>query len=186
MAFLVLLLFYMTNGYMFGWDDQHLEVPLLKSLIDESLYVGDYYVASLKKNFTSFFYPILAKIISVDQIEPAYFLLFLLSRYFMFFWMYQLWVSLSRDRLTAFLCLATFILMGRTDEFLYRTFSHQEFALAMIFAGIYLFYRDRFLLASALLGLSVNIHALYSLFPMIYVLVYLGITHRHHGSRWNT
>ena len=48
---ILLAAFLATNGYTYGWDDQHLEIPLLKSLIDQGLYPGDYYVESLKKKF---------------------------------------------------------------------------------------------------------------------------------------
>ncbi len=182
-AAIILTLFLLTNGYIYGWDDQHLEIPLLKKLMDGSLYPGDYYVESLKKNFTSYFYPILARLITIDQIETAYLILYLLSRYFLFFWMFKLWNLLTKDRVSAFLCVLMFFLIGRTEEFLYRSFSHQELALSIIFAGIYFFYRERFYLASALLGLSANIHSLYSLFPMIYLGVYLLFHIKKHGIK---
>ena len=85
-SIVILIVFLLTNGYKYNWDDQHLEIPLLKSLIDPALYAGDYYVESLKKNFTSFFYPILSRCITVEQVPAAYFILYLFSRYFLFFW----------------------------------------------------------------------------------------------------
>ena len=51
----LLIIFLAANGYHYGWDDQHLEIPLLKSLIDNTLYQGDYYVESLKKKIYQFF-----------------------------------------------------------------------------------------------------------------------------------
>lgn len=167
------LVFFVTNGYTYAWDDQHIEIPLLKSLIDPSLYVGDYYVQSLKHNFTTFLFPLLAKIISVQQIPAAYFILYLLSRFFLFFYAFKLWEEISRDRLTATLCVLSFILVMRVEEFLYRTFSHQEFALAIIMAGLYYFYKNRFLIAAALFGIAANFHGLYSLFPFAYMAFYL-------------
>ncbi len=178
---ILLLAFLATNGYTYAWDDQHLEIPLLKSLIDHNLYQGDYYVESLKKNFPSYFYPLLAKVITVDQVPITYFLLYLISRYFLFLFSYKLWFSISQRKFAAFCCVLTMILLCRVDEFLYRTFSHQEFALGIILGGIYFFYRERFLLASALLGISANVHALYSLFPMIYLLIYLLENIRRYG-----
>ena len=172
-SFLILIVFLLTNGYQYSWDDQHVEIPLLKSLIDPSLYVGDYYVESLKKNFTTFMFPLLARVITVDQIPAAYFILYLLSRYFLFFGIYKIWKHISNQRLTAFLCTVMFILIGRVPEFLYRTFSHQEFALGIVFAGIYFFYKERFILASAILGCAANFHALYALFPMIFLEIFL-------------
>lgn len=173
MAVFFTLVFLAINGYKFGWDDQHLEIPLLKHLIDPALYFGDYYVESLAENFTSFFYPILARLISVEQVQPTYLLLYIISRYFLLYWIYKLWLHLSQDRFKATACVLTFILMARVQEFLYRTFSHQEFALAIIFAGIYYFFRERYFLAALILGLAANFHALYSLFPMFYIGIYL-------------
>lgn len=138
-SFSIFLIFLATNGYTYGWDDQHLEIPLLKSLIDPNLYVGDYYVQTLKANFTSFLFPLLAKVITVAQIPTAYFLLYLISRFFLFFYAYKLWKLISRNRFSAMLCVLSFILVFRVEEFLYRTFSHQEFALALIMAALYYF-----------------------------------------------
>ncbi len=176
-------IFLLVTEYKYGWDDQHLEVPLLKHLIDDSYYEGDYYIESLQKNFSSFFYPILARLITVDQIPQAYFLLYLVSRYFLFYWIYKLWLYLSKDRFKAITCTLVFILMSRVDEFLYRTFSHQEFALAIIFAGIYYFFKERFYLAAILLGITTNLHALYSLFPMFFMCLYLLWQWRKHKFR---
>jgi len=172
-ALVLLGIFFSTVGYKYGWDDQHVEIPLLKSLIDDSLYQNDYYVNSLKENFTSYFYIILSKVIKVAQIPCVYLGLFILSRYFLFFWLYKLWLYISKDKLKAFFCMAVFIFVARVEEFLYRTFSHQEFALAIIFAGIYFFFRGRFFISSLLLGISTNFHALYSLFPFFYMVIYL-------------
>ena len=180
-AFIILGIFFLANSYKYGWDDQHLEIPLLKSLIDPQLYAGDYYVESLKKNFTSFFYPILARLISVEQIPSAYFFLYLISRYVLFLFMYKLWKDLSGRIFTGLMCMLVFLLMVRVDEFLYRTFSHQEFALAIIFPAIYYFFKDKFLRASILLGLAANFHALYSVFPTFYVGIYLLWTIKKNG-----
>ncbi len=183
LSFMILVIFLLTNGYKYAWDDQHLEIPLLKSLIDPSLFVGDYYVESLKKNFTSFFYPLLARVISVAQVPAAYFVLYLASRYFFFYGLLKFWKWIAGKREAAFLCVSMFILIGRVPEFLYRTFSHQEFALAFILGGIYLFYKERFLLAAAVLGLAANFHAIYSLFPMIYLGVFLLINIKRYGFK---
>ena len=179
----LLVIFLLANGYTYAWDDQHIEIPLLKSLIDPSLYHGDYYVTSLKKNFTSFLYPILAKLITIDQIPTTYLILYLISRYFLFYWMYKLWLVIAKEKGAAIICVLTIILLGRVEEFLYRTFSHQEFALAIVMAGFYYFYKERFLLAAVLLGVAANFHALYSLFPMLYLLTFLAWEHKKFGWR---
>jgi hypothetical protein len=84
-----------------------------------------------------------------------------------------LWLHISKSPFKAICAVLTFILMVRVDEFLYRTFSHQEFALALIMAGIYYFFKERFILASLILGFAANIHGIYALFPMAFVMVYL-------------
>ncbi len=179
-ALIILGIYFLVNGYKYAWDDQHLEIPLLKSLIDPTLYVGDYYIESLKQNFVTFFYPILARIISVQQVPAAYFILYCLSRYFLFYWLLKLWKHISGERWTAFCCVITMLVIVRVPEFLYETFSHQEFALAFVAAGLYYFYKERFVLASAILGVAVNFHALYALYPMTYMGVYLLCQVKHH------
>jgi len=183
MALLLLGIFLLTNGYTYGWDDQHLEIPLLKSLIDPSLYAGDYYVESLKKNFSSLLYPCLAKVISVEQIPSIYLSLYLFCRYLFFFYIFKLWTHISQSRLSGALCVIMLLLLGRVEEFLYRTFSHQEFALAFIMGGLYFFYKNRFTWAAAIFGLSANIHSLYSLFPFLYLLVFLTRHFSRYGGR---
>lgn len=177
----LLTVFFIARGYKFGWDDQHLEIPLLKGLIDPALYPGDYYVGSLKANFVSFLYPILSRLITVKQIPAAYFTLFLLSRYFLFYGLYKLWLLISEKKFTAIVCVTAFILFGRVEELLYRTFSHQELSLAFAVGGLYFFYKERFVLAGILMGLGANFHLLYCLFPFAYLGFYL-LTHiKKHG-----
>jgi hypothetical protein len=182
-ALLFLIAYLLTNSYIYAWDDQHLEIPLLKHLIDPSLYKGDYYVEGLAHNFSSYLYPILAKFIKVDQIPAAYLVLFLIARYMMFYWVYRLWVLLSGgERWVGAVAVLMFFLMGRTEEFLYRTFSHQEFSYIFMFGGFYYFYRERYLLAAFLFGLGANFHAIYCLFPMLYMLAFLFLTRQ---DRWS-
>lgn len=172
-ALLFLLAYLCTNSYIFAWDDQHLELPLLQRLIDPTLYKGDYYVDGLVKNFSSYLYPILARFISTDQIQPTYFILFLIARFWMFFWIFRLWHLISKDRIAAVLAVLMFFLLGRTEEFLYRTFSHQEFSYIFMFAGFFYFYKERFLLAAIWFGIGANFHAIYNLFPFVYMIGYL-------------
>ncbi len=173
---LLLAIFLLTNGYIYGWDDQHLEIPLLKSIINPDLYPDDYYIQGLKGNFISYLYPLLARIISIKQIPAAFFFLFLVSRYVLFFFIYRLWRLISGRQLDAVLCTLMIMLLGRVDEFLYRTFSHQEFALAIIMIGIYYFYKERHILAAMILGAAANFHILYSLFPFVYLLTYVTLS----------
>jgi len=183
-AAMLLAVFFLSTSYKYGWDDQHLEIPLLKHLIDDTLYQGDYYVESLTQNFSSYFYPLLSRFIKVSQIPTAYFILYVLARYFLFFWIYKLWLFISKDRFKAIACILTLILVVRVNEFLYRTFSHQEFTLPIILAGIYYFFRGRFWLAAAILGIAANLHALYSLFPFLFMMSYLLGQIRKYG--WQT
>ncbi len=166
-----------TNPYIYGWDDQHLEIPILKHLIDPSLYKGDYYVESAAKYFTSWLYPVLAKVITIKQIPTTYLILFLISRYVMFYWVYRLWLLISGSCFTAVCTTLMFFLLGRTDEFLYRSFCHEEFSFMFMFAGLYCFYRDWYLAAAIIFGLGVNSHAIYNLFPMLYMLAFLMLFH---------
>lgn len=178
LAGIVLILFLLTNRYIYGWDDQVLEVPLLKHLIDPELFRGDYYVESLQANFTSYLYPLLARVISVDQVPAAYFFLYLASRYFLFFYSLKLWQHVSGKTWIAFAAVLMSFLIGRTEEFLYRTFSHQEFALAVIMAGFYYFYKERTIVAAVLFGIAANFNAIYALFPMMYCCAYLVLSRR--------
>jgi len=173
MALWLLLIFLFVAGYRYGWDDQHLEIPLLKSLIDSALYPNDYYVQSLKNHFPGYFYSLLARFITLEQIPAAYLFLYLASRYFLLFWMYKFWHLVSKDKIAAFMCVFVMFGLARVPEFFYQTFSHQEFTLALVFWGLYLFYTDRFIMASAILGIAANFHAVYSVLPMSYLIVYL-------------
>ncbi len=177
----LLIIYLITHGYRYGWHDHHLEIPLLKSLIDENLYPHDYYVQGLKGKFTSFLYPLLARLISIQQIPSVYFILFLITRYFFFYWTYKFWKLIAQEKSTAFLCVLSSMVMNRVPEFLYMSFSHGELALALMMAGFYYFYKERFLLASAIFGIGANFHAIYSLLPMIFVSSYLLFYFKRHG-----
>ena len=177
-ALLFLMVFLLTNRYIYGWDDQHLEIPLLKHLIDPWLYQGDYYVESLKANFTSFLYPVLSRILKVEWIPGAYLFLFLIARYFFFFFLFRMWRLISGSRWIAAVCTLGLFLLVRPEEFIYRTFSHQEFSYIFVFSGFLFFFRNRYVLAALLFGLGANIHALYCLFPMAYLGAYLLFFHK--------
>src|ERR1035437_5226564 len=166
-AFLFLLAYLATSPYIYGWDDQHLEIPILKHLIDPSLYKGDYYVESATKYFTCWLYPILATLITIKEIPATYLVLFLISRYVMFYWVYRMWLWIGGSCFTDVCAASMCFLLGRTDEFLYRSFCHEEFGFIFMFAGLYCFYRDWYLLAAFIWGLGVNIHAIYNLFPIL-------------------
>ncbi len=183
-AFVLLGLFLLTHGYRFGWDDQFAEIPHLKSLIDPTLYLQDPFVLSLKHYFPTHFYRVLSRLITIEQIPAAYFVLFLVSRYFLFFWIYKFWHLIAGKKTEAFFCALTAMVLVREQHFLYLTFSHAEFAYPFVFAGIYFFHKERFVLAAAILGIAVNFHALYGLYPMIYMCSYLTLTCRKHG--WKT
>ena len=172
-ALAILGAFLLTNRYIFGWDNQHLEIPLLKHLIDPTLFAGDYYVEGLSRHFSTFLFPLLSRVITVEMIPATYVVLFCVARFFMFYWIYRLWQWISGgDRLSAFCATLGLFLLGRSEDFIVRTFSHESFTYAIIFAGVYYFYRERFVLASVILGVAANFHALYALFPMMYIAVY--------------
>lgn len=126
-------------------------------------------------------YPLLAKLITVKQVPAAYLILFLTCRYFIFLTLYKLWKLLSGDRFTSVCAIFMFMVLGRTEELLYRTFSHQIAGECFMFVGIYLFYKERFMLSALVLGLAANIHGIYNLFPMIFMAVYLFLFH---PQRW--
>jgi len=175
---IILAVFLLTNRYIYGWDDQHLEIPLLKHLIDPQLFQGDYYVESLKANFTSFLFPFLARFIKIEWIPGTYLFLYLVARFFLFFFVFRLWQLIAQSRWIAGVCTLGLFLLVRPEEFLYRTFSHQEFSYIFVFSGLFLFYRSRYVGAAALLGAGANFHALYCLFPMMYCGAYLLFFHK--------
>ena len=172
-AFLFLLAYLSTSPYIYGWDDQHLEIPILKHLIDPSLYKGDYYVESATKYFTCWLYPILAKLITVKQIPAAYLVLFLISRYLMFYLVYRLWLLITGSCFTAVCATLMFFLLAVLMNFFTVVFAMKNLVLFLCLPGCIVFIRERYLLAALFLGLGVNIHAIYNLFPM---LIYAGIS----------
>lgn len=176
-ALFLLIAYLLTNSYIYGWDDQHLEIPVLKHFIDPTLYPGDYYVQSLAKYFTCWLYPVLAKFITLQQVPAAYLVIFIISRYVMFYWVYRLWLWISGSCFAAICASLMFFLLGRTEEFLYRSLCHEEFSYMFMFAGLYFFYRERYLLAALIFGLGVDTHAIYNLFPMLYMMAFLFFCH---------
>lgn len=178
-ALLITGIFYISHGYRYAMDDQLIEIPFLKMAIDPELYPRDDYVQTKHAHYLTFFYKSLGRIVLTEHIKPVYALLFFVSRLLMFFWMYKFWLLITKKRVLSLFCVLGFMVVLRSEMFLYRTFSHAEFALAPMFAGLYYFFKSRYRTASIILGVTMNIHLVFALFPMFYLVTYLLLKLRH-------
>ena len=174
-------IFFLTHGYRFAWDDHSHEVPLLKSFIDPELYPRDFFIQGLRANQPTYFFKGLALFLKMQWIEPAYFILFCISRYFLFFWMYKFWAFIAKDKFLGLIGVLGFLILIREEMFLNLTFSHTEFTIPAVFAALFYFYSNRFYTSAIILGLATNLHAIYGMFVMMYIVVYQLLSLRRYG-----
>ena len=178
-----LMIFLLTHGYRFAWDDHSHEIPLLKSFIDSALYPNDFFIQALKAHQTTYFFKGLGLFISTEMVEPTYLVLFCISRYLLFFWLYKFWRFITKSRTMGMLGVLGGIVFVREPQFLNLTFSHMEFTLPLVIAGFYYLYRNKFLLSAFLLGIATNLHAIYGVFVAMYLFGYLLISIKEHGFK---
>ena len=121
------------TGYRFGDSNQAITLPLLKRLMEPSLYPGDVMVATGDR-FPTLFYRLLAALLpSSDSVAPAFFGLYVLSLFATFAGVYRLgrFFGGTRAGILA-VAFALPVRIGLAGEGLYRVaFSHSLLASAL-------------------------------------------------------
>jgi hypothetical protein len=163
-----------VTGYRFGIMNHSIQVPLLKHLMNPSLYRNDLVAGSFPL-YASAFYPAVAPLARVlRSVEATYFGLFILTQFLSLSALYALSI-LAFGRpwgaiLTCLLYLGGVASPG-AETTTWTTLTHSSVTSALLLWNIYLYLKGWRLTAFAALGLLFNFHALYSFQVFILFLV---------------
>ncbi len=168
-----------VTGYRFGDSNHGVTIPILKRLMDRTLYPGDVMVATAEKFPTVFYHALAFVLPSTDSIPAAFFVLYVIAiaatlagAYRIGRWAGGPWAGL--------LCLlfAVPVRIGLAGEALYRVaFSHSHLASALTIWAIVWFLEGRRALPLLVLSLGAYNHLLYSVYvlvPMTLVVLWEG------------
>src|SRR5438477_6884054 len=156
-------------GYRFGDSNQGITVPILKHLMEPSLYRWDVMVATGER-FPTVFYRVLAAVLpGTGSIPAAFFVLYIASVAAALAGVYRLgrWCGGPEAGVVALL-IAIPVRNGIASEALYRVqFSHSHVASAVVIWAMVWFLEGRRLLPLLVLSLGAYNHALYSLYVLV-------------------
>ncbi len=171
-------------GYRFGDSNQGITIPILKRLMDPSLYPGDAMVATGER-FPTVFYRLLALVLpSRSWIAPAFFALYVASIAGALSGVYRIgrWCGGPAAGVVAAL-IAIPVRNGVANESLYRVqFSHSHVASAVVIWAIVWFLEGRRVLPLLVLSLGAYNHLLYSVYVLVPCLVVV-LVERHQAGR---
>ena len=157
------------TGYRFGNSNHGITVPLLKRLMDPSLYPGDVMVATGDR-FPTFFYRLLAAVLpSSDSVAPAFFGLYVLALLATFAGVYRLGRFFGGTGAGVLaVAFALPVRIGLAGEALYRVaFSHSHLASALTIWAIVWFLEGRRRLPLLALSFGAYNHILYSAYALV-------------------
>ena len=158
-----------TPGYRFGDSNHGITVPILKRLMDPSLYPGDVMVATAERFPTVFYRALAAVLPDPGWIPPAFFVLYVLSVAATLAGAYRIgrWAGGPAAGVLSLL-IAFPVRIGLAGEALYRVaFSHSHVASALTIWAIVWFLEGRRLRPLLVLSLGAYNHLLYSLYVLI-------------------
>lgn len=172
-------------GYRFGDSNQGITVPMLKRLIDPSLYRWDVMVATGEK-FPTLFYRLLATLLpSTEWIPAAFFALYVASIAGALAGVYRIgrWCGGPAAGILALL-IAIPVRNGIANESLYRVqFSHSHVASALAIWALAWFLEGRRLLPLLVLSIGVYNHVLYSAYVLVPCLIAVLVERESVGRR---
>lgn len=174
-----------SPGYRFGDSNHGITVPILKRLMDPSLYPGDVMVATAER-FPTVFYRALGWVLpGTEWIPAAFFALYLVAVAATLAGAYRIgrWAG---GPAAGVLCLlfAFPVRIGLAGEALYRVaFSHSHLASALTIWAIVWFLEGRRLLPLLVLSLGAYVHLLYSAYVLVPMLLVVAFEARVVGTR---
>jgi hypothetical protein len=162
-----------TPGYRFGDSNHGITVPILKRLMDPSLYPGDVMVATAER-FPTVFYRALAQVLpSTEAIPLAFFVLYLAAVAATLAGAYRIGRWAGGPAAGAVALLFAFpVRIGLAGEALYRVaFSHSHLASALTIWALVWFLEGRRARPLIVLALGAYNHLLYSAYVLVPMLL---------------
>lgn len=152
------------GGYQLGVGNQGIQIAFLQKLHDGELFRNDAMVSQTLRSYPSFFFHILARLLSFTSLPTLYLTLHVAATAGVFAAIIALATAMTRSRWAGLVC-AFFLLAGHhqalAGEGLYSAgFTHTWAIFPLSLLSLYLFFRDRHVPAFLLAGLIFNFHAL--------------------------
>lgn len=162
-------------GYQFGVSDHSVEISFIKKHIDSNLYPNDPMIDT-QREFVTFYtwIPAILTMITRD-IEVVFFSLQVIAYFLVAVMIYYLSLLLFEDKIGAIM---TLVLMFPKKLVLGGSAIHIHIyvpsfsLLPVILLAIYLFLKNRYVLAYIIVGLAFNYHALVSLYTLVMFALY--------------
>jgi len=175
-----------THGYQFAVSDQEIFIPYILKWQDPSLFQKDLLFNQPSAN-ASLFYPVFGFLARFADLQPIFFVSYLLFQFFFFLAIYRLAFVILKDRKLAYLALIPFFLskfIGGTATFTFDIFFGYR-SIGIVFMIFHLSYllEKKFKKAAVFALLSAVFHPLsiipiILLFPLIFIKERLKIRKR--------
>lgn len=164
------------SGYKFGVSDQRIYIPFMKTVSDNSLYPNDLMVSQLNYN-PSYFYHFFSYLSSYIPPESLFFFFQFISLFFIFLMIFYLAKLLFENQriayITVLLLLIPLSLPGEINTFdIY--FSNRNWVMPFLLLSIYMFLKEKNIIAYFLVGLCFNFHPVESVSIFFCYIFYMG------------
>ena len=178
----------MYAGYRLGVGNQSIQIPFLKHWMDPALYANDPMVRQTLADYPSFFFRLLAVIVTQSDLYSAYFWLHVLTCAGVIAASYALGRAMFNSRASG-IVLVLLMLAGHHhalagDDLYSLGFTHTWAVFPVAICAMLLFYRQWYWAAFALVGVIFNLHALTAGYLLVMFLAWAVIDYRPLGWRW--
>ena len=156
------------NGYHFGTFDQVFHITFLKKFLDPALYPGDPFLDLRWYHFSFFWFPFIP-LLKAGVLEISMFIIHILTVYGTI-WMFWALSNLLFNNTTTNLLVVLALVFPHIGfpgfQIIEFSLLNRTFVLPFLLGSIYLYLRDKKVLAFGLLGLMFNLHVIYAAFVL--------------------
>jgi hypothetical protein len=152
-----------------NFRDQAVQIPVIDSYADPSLFPGDF-LLEVRASYVTLFYPALGYLSRAIPLEPLMLALYVLASAATLAGVCALTVAIFREPLAGMVAALLWMAYWPNPggDFIHSPFvTHTTFAAALQVWALVLFFRRRPLLAAVVLGVAANINAMTSFFVAV-------------------
>src|SRR5258706_1083159 len=188
LIFVLALAQVMFAGYRLGVGNQSIQIPFLKHWMDPRLYANDPMVKQTLADYPSFFFRLLAVVVTEQNLYSAYFWLHVITCAAVLATAYFLGKAIFKDRASG-VVLSLLMLAGHHkalagDDLYSVGFTHTWAVFPLALWALTLLYKEWYWAAFALVGIIFNLHALTAAYLLAMFLTWSLVDYRQPGWRW--
>ena len=161
------------SGYHFGTFDQVIHIPFLKKFADPGLFPADAFL-DLRNEHYSYFWLMFLPAYRAGMLEAVLFLVHILSTFLLFAVFWELSSVLFQNPLASLLSVSMLVFphLGMPGfQIIEFSLLNRTFVLPFLLGAMVLYLKKRTVWAYFLVGVMVNLHAIYSGFVLMMFLV---------------